>query len=311
MIATGPSNGLPGEKPMPRRVRLEQLNQLHDRLSAEQRDELLQCLLIAAPRGGEAMVKVLEELLLCHATDELLEEHTLVAGVDGCRAGWFVVMQQLCSGETTCCTAGSFDQVLKMGCQARVIAVDMPIGLPETAEQGGRPVDQMARKRLQPDRGSCVFPAPCRPALACSTYQEAAAVTRAQSTTGRSLSRQVFALFPKLLEVDAAMTPERQGQVYEVHPELCFAAMNGGQALKIRKKTEQGRKARIARLQSAGFDIHEASIGKLAKGGVSKDDVLDAYAACWTARRIARGEAERLPEDPETDLQGLRMEMWF
>jgi hypothetical protein len=54
------------------RPRLEELNYLHEKLSLEQRDELLQCLLIAAPRGGEAMIKVLEDTLLCHATEELL-----------------------------------------------------------------------------------------------------------------------------------------------------------------------------------------------------------------------------------------------
>lgn len=30
-------------------------------------------LLVAAPRGGEAIVKVIEQILLCYATDELLE----------------------------------------------------------------------------------------------------------------------------------------------------------------------------------------------------------------------------------------------
>ena len=53
---------------------LDELNHLYERLSPDQRDELLQCLLIAAPRGGEAMIRVLEDLLLCHATEELLEE---------------------------------------------------------------------------------------------------------------------------------------------------------------------------------------------------------------------------------------------
>jgi hypothetical protein len=53
---------------------LEELNHLYERLTPEGRDELLQCLLIAAPRGGGAMIRVLEELLLCHATEELLEE---------------------------------------------------------------------------------------------------------------------------------------------------------------------------------------------------------------------------------------------
>jgi hypothetical protein len=56
------------------RLRLEELTYLHGKLSLEERDELLQCLLIAAPRGGGAMIKVLEDLLLSHATEELLGE---------------------------------------------------------------------------------------------------------------------------------------------------------------------------------------------------------------------------------------------
>ena len=58
---------------MEERLSLRELNHLYERLSPEQRDELLQCLLIAAPRGGEAMIKVLEDALLCHATEELLD----------------------------------------------------------------------------------------------------------------------------------------------------------------------------------------------------------------------------------------------
>ena len=53
---------------------LKELTYLYEQLTAEERDELLQCLLIAAPRGGEAMIKVLEDLLLCHAAEELLGE---------------------------------------------------------------------------------------------------------------------------------------------------------------------------------------------------------------------------------------------
>ena len=56
------------------RLRLAELSHLFEKLSLEGRDELLECLLIAAPRGGEAMIKVLEQRLLCHAVEELLEE---------------------------------------------------------------------------------------------------------------------------------------------------------------------------------------------------------------------------------------------
>lgn len=55
-------------------VLLEELGHLYDRLSPEERDDLLQCLLIAAPHGGAAMIEVLEQLLLCQATEELLED---------------------------------------------------------------------------------------------------------------------------------------------------------------------------------------------------------------------------------------------
>jgi len=58
----------------PKPPRLEELNYLYEKLSLEERDELLQCLLIAAPRGGETMVKVHEGVLMCHATEELLKE---------------------------------------------------------------------------------------------------------------------------------------------------------------------------------------------------------------------------------------------
>jgi hypothetical protein len=51
--------------------RLEELIDLFVRLSGEEREELLECLLIAAPRGGDALIKVLERLFRCHVAEEL------------------------------------------------------------------------------------------------------------------------------------------------------------------------------------------------------------------------------------------------
>lgn len=68
------------EEPVPALPTLEELWALHKTLSAEERDELLQCLLVAAPRGGEAMTKLLEEVLLCHAAEELVEEREAGSG---------------------------------------------------------------------------------------------------------------------------------------------------------------------------------------------------------------------------------------
>ena len=44
---------------------------------------------------------------------------------------------------------------------------------------------------------------------------------------------------------------------------------------------------------------------------VAVDDVLDAFAALWTAGRIARGEASTLPISPLRDSQDLPMEIVY
>jgi predicted RNase H-like nuclease len=40
------------------------------------------------------------------------------------------------------------------------------------------------------------------------------------------------------------------------------------------------------------------------------DDYIDALVCGWTAVRVVRGEARRIPAEPEKDERGLRMEMW-
>jgi len=59
---------------VPDRPEAEDLSQLYETLSPEQRDELLQCLLIAASNGGEAMVEVLEQAFLRRAVEEACEK---------------------------------------------------------------------------------------------------------------------------------------------------------------------------------------------------------------------------------------------
>lgn len=52
---------------------LRELEALHSQLTQEERDELLQGLLTAAPRGGEAMTRILEMWLLDAAARELID----------------------------------------------------------------------------------------------------------------------------------------------------------------------------------------------------------------------------------------------
>jgi len=70
--------------------------------------------------------------------------------------------------------------------------------------------------------------------------------------------------------------------------------MNNDWPLEVGKKRPAGREARISLLRAAGFEISSRTVRRAAKAGVGQTDVLDAYAACWTAARIARNQAERL-----------------
>jgi len=44
---------------------------------------------------------------------------------------------------------------------------------------------------------------------------------------------------------------------------------------------------------------------------VGHDDIHDAFAALWTAERIAAAAAQVLPKQPPLDAAGLRMEIWY
>ena len=173
------------------------------------------------------------------------------------------------------------------------VAIDIPIGLPD---RGRRACDVEARARLGPRRSS-VFPAPVRAVLHCSTWDEAN--TRARAIDGRGLPRQAFNLLGKIAEVDALMSPRRQRRIVEAHPELSFASMSGA-PLGHPKRSPAGRQERIDLVRVAPAPL----------SGAAPDDVLDAHAALWTARRVAGGAEVRLG-DGARDGRGLQMEIVY
>jgi predicted RNase H-like nuclease len=127
---------------------------------------------------------------------------------------------------------------------------------------------------------------------------------------GIGVGAQAWGLAVKLREIDRAMSVEQQAVVFEVHPELCFRAMNGPQPMAHSKKTAAGQNDRLAALSRSGVPATflEKALANLRSG---RDDFLDACAAAWTARRIFNGVAERLPRTLERDDRGLDMAIWF
>lgn len=179
-----------------------------------------------------------------------------------------------------------------------VIGIDIPIGLPDSGE---READQLARRRIGP-RGSSVFATATRAALTSPTHAEAVVANR--ELTGKGLSAQAYGLRAKILQVDAWVHTAGR-PVIEVHPEVSFAELNGGH-LVTKKSTPEGVAQRRAALKAQGIVLD----GPLRRARVGEDDVLDAAAAAWSARRHARGEAISLPDPPEVFADGWPAAIW-
>jgi predicted RNase H-like nuclease len=220
-----------------------------------------------------------------------------VLGVDGCKAGWVGV---LLDGETATAIVGATIGDLVTAARLAhpdlaVVGIDIPIGLPDTAP---RQADVLARTRLPSRRKSSIFPAPTRIASAATTHPEASAANR--EAAGVGLSAQAFGLVPKILEVDAYVRSPKACRIVEVHPEVSFAAMDPA-CVVLSKRTKAGHQARQDALRAAGVTPPPY----VARRGYSADDLLDACAAAWSARRVAAGVAESLPDPPETFSDGL------
>ncbi len=226
---------------------------------------------------------------------------SIVAGLDGCPGGWVQVMVSADGqGKTQVMVVPDIAAVVSNVDSGRLAAVgiDIPIGLPDS---GSRRCDIEARKMIGPRRNS-VFPAPARGLLGSETYEEASARSRAIS--GKGISRQTFAILPRIHEVDLLMTPDRQRHLVEVHPEVCFTILAGG-PMAHHKATNEGRAERLAALRRVFPDVDEHAVRRIRR--TQPDDVLDAYAAAWSARRwLARTHVQL---GGTTDGRGLRMEM--
>ena len=76
--------------------------------------------------------------------------------------------------------------------------------------------------------------------------------------------------------------------VREVHPELCFWGLNGGQAMLHRKKTRDGfaeRMAILERMLPESARTAREALAKYLRRDVARDDIADALVALATAAR--------------------------
>lgn len=230
----------------------------------------------------------------------------IIAGVDGCPGGWICVTRDTVTGQVGHGLYANAGALLAQTPHPLVLTIDIPIGL---TNAGPRACDTAARALLGEPRRRSVFPAPIRPALTAATRQQASDITLAAD--GRGVGAQSWAIYPKILDVDHAITPAIQQWCFEIHPELCFRAWNNGVALSNVKSTPQGRIERETLIAVVFGQARDQVRAGYPRRQVADDDINDAFAALWTAERVTTGVASTIPAVVPVDAVGLRMEMRY
>ena len=222
-------------------------------------------------------------------------------GIDGWRGGWVAVVLE--DGRWTATRAAAGLAELADACgAAAAIGVDMPLGL---LARGWRQADDLAAARLGAQR-SRVFRVPPRRAWQAPTHRDAVAVCRTLTDPPAGFSVQAWSLREKIRQAEEVRAA-RPGLLFEVHPELSFAALNGGPVVAASKKTWNGQMTRRALLARAGIALPDDLAGS---GVVPADDILDAAAVAWSATRIAGGRADSFPRPPQPDDTGQPIAIW-
>lgn len=228
----------------------------------------------------------------------------MLAGVVPCPGGWLVGAGKLVGIQVypdEPAVVKTFREIVDSVPMYEVIAVTVPIGLPASPRRGGRAADQDARQILGFPHAGAIGSTPTRSALEANGYNAA------RQANGGLLDVVTWQQFGKIREVDAEMEPYMQRRVYEVRPELSFYQLAEDEVVKHTKDSKAGQLERqeLLRRRMPGSErIIAAQIE-----GVRLAHLTDVAVTLWTARRIVARAVSRVPEDPEWDDKGLRMEI--
>ncbi|MEP9354394.1 DUF429 domain-containing protein [Xanthobacter sp. KR7-65] len=239
------------------------------------------------------------------------------AGIDGCRGGW-VIARWDGADHLQLYRRARMEELFDEADAPVAAAMDMPIGLPDTSETGGRAAERAVRPLLGM-RQSSVFSVPARAAVMAGVgagdesvrFAAACAAALANSHPPRKVSKQCFHLFPKMAELDELLRrrPELQARLVECPPEVSFAVMNGGPLVDAKKVKSRphppGIAYRIALLARAGVPAGLLTKKTALSLRAGLDDLVDACACVVTAKRLAEGRALRFPDPPGRDAFGL------
>src|SRR5580765_5130103 len=138
------------------------------------------------------------------AASDVPSDALWLVGVDGCRNGWVAAFVRPSGTDVRVRVVSAFADILAAPERPGIVAVDMPIGLPERVGPGGRGPESAVRPLLG-QRQSSVFSVPSRGAIYADDYRAACRIAAETSDPPRKVSMQLFMIAPKIREVDAVL----------------------------------------------------------------------------------------------------------
>ena len=234
------------------------------------------------------------------------KKECFVVGIDWMKPYWLAV--ELRGDEISIRKLPRIAEINKYYLNADAVLIDIPVGLPENAEENVARPDCEARDYLPTVRKPSIFPVPCRQAINIADYAEASAEN--ERILGKKLTSQSYAFSKMIRQVDGFLAENKfwQNRLVESHPEVAFQLLNGGNSLQDSKHTEAGIQERIAILQRHSVD----PISLFAEFTPKQyEDVLDALCLALSAQLGCTNGFSTIPENPTCDSRGLKMQMVF
>lgn len=225
------------------------------------------------------------------------------AGIDGCKAGWILITFN--EGDEKYDVLRTDEELLEAFHDYDRIFIDMPIGLED--EQYTRTCDELLRKKLGGEYASSVFSPPIRPAMEAPSYVEANMTSF--EFNGKKLSLQSWNITPKIKTLDTLLRAEKglEQKILESHPELLFQQLNGGMIFQ-KKNLKKGIRHRLELIREeepVADDFFRDIKEEYRRNEVAEDDIVDAMVLAYYAKKSETEGIRTIPEEPETDSEGL------
>ena len=234
------------------------------------------------------------------------KKECFAVGIDWMKPYWLAA--EICGSEISIRKLSNIAEINNYYRSADAVLIDIPVGLPENAEENaGRP-DREARDYLPTGRKPSIFPVPCRQAINMENYAEAS--DENERVLGKKLTSQSHAFSKMIRQVDEFLAENKcwQNCLVESHPEVAFQLLNGGKGLNHSKHTEEGVQERITILQQYGVDPIFLFTEFTPK---QYEDVLDALILAVSAKLGCKNGFQTIPANPSCDSRGLKMQMAF